>query len=281
MRKRNLILYITCIIITATFMSSCDNDGGGTEPNPTPEDFTNHLTNQIDEVIIPTMNNYRDKVAVFLTSVISFQESKNASTLSMVRTEFRNAYLAYQAAAVHNFFATETQALVITTNLYPIDQTLLADIIENRRYNFNTSVQERANGFPAIDFMLFGTDDALAYFDEDPKRIEYLISLVTSMQERAEKIADQWSTNLRGNFISNGGTELGSSISKQLNSSVIYYEDHVRENKVGLPIGLSGPLDSPIPPDPTKIEAYYQSQYVGNEDLTLELLKVTIEELER
>ncbi len=89
-----------------------------------------------------------------------------------------------------------------------------------------------------------------------------------------------WGGSLKENFISNDGVEIGSSIHVQLNSSLSYYEDHIRENKVGLPIGRIGPLDSPIEADPSKIEAYYQSLYDGNDLFALSLVKESIQEME-
>ncbi|MEM9681356.1 MAG: hypothetical protein AAF901_13620, partial [Bacteroidota bacterium] len=90
----------------------------------------------------------------------------------------------------------------------------------------------------------------------------------------------RWTGNLRENFIDNGGVELGSSVSVQLNRSLIYYEEHIRGNKVGLPIGRLGPNDTPIEPDATKIEGYYQALQDGNGNISLILLKAAIEEME-
>ncbi|MBX2876518.1 MAG: hypothetical protein KTR30_30640, partial [Saprospiraceae bacterium] len=104
--------------------------------------------------------------------------------------------------------------------------------------------------------------------------------LINDMQERADRLVSSWSGSLKSNFISNGGTQLGSSISVQLNESLVYYEDNIRENKVGIPIGRLGPNDSPIPADAKKIEGYYQSLFDGNETFTLALLKAAIEEME-
>jgi len=59
-----------------------------------------------------------------------------------------------------------------------------------------------------------------------------------------------------------------------------YYEEHVRENKVGIPIGRLGPNDTPIAPDGTKIESYYQSLVEGNDNAALNLLRESIQEVE-
>ena len=100
------------------------------------------------------------------------------------------------------------------------------------------------------------------------------------MKERANSLVDRWTGNLRENFINNGGVEPGSSVSVQLNGSIIYYEEHVRGNKVGIPIGRQGPEDTPFDPDPTKIEGLYQSLLEEDGAISLTLLKATIEEME-
>ena len=262
-------------------LTSCDegddnpDEGGGSET-----DYTDLLTNQVNEVIIPTMETYQEKSRNFVTATTGFASSIDEANLSTLRTAYQEAYLAYQAVAVHNFYATANQNLVNTTNLYPVDTSLLSSFIASESYNFNTDAQKRANGFPALDFMLYGTTDVVAYFQEDSKRVAFLQALVTDMKTKSEALVTSWTGTLKNNFIGNGGTALGSSISVQLNDGLVYYEDHIRENKVGIPIGRLGPNDTPIPADPTKIEAYYQSQFEGNENFTLSLVQTAIEEME-
>ncbi len=259
--------------------TACQEDDG-TDPGPTETDFTDLLTNQINGVILPSMEAYQSEIGNLVTAVAKFASSTDEANLATLRSAYRNAYLAYQAAAVHNYYATANQNLVNTSNLYPIDVTILENLIETESYDFNTSAQERANGFPALDYLLYGPADVVAFYNGDPKRLAFLTALADALQVKANALVDQWGANLRTNFIENGGTALGSSISVQLNESTIYIEDHIRENKVGIPIGLLGPNDSPIDPDAKKIEAYYQSLADGNESFTLELLQASIDALE-
>ncbi|NRB62110.1 MAG: hypothetical protein HRU40_03590, partial [Saprospiraceae bacterium] len=179
-----------------------------------------------------------------------------------------------------NYYATANLDLVNTTNLYPIDLGLLAELIENESYNFNVLAQHRANGFPAIDYLLYGLDDPVATFSTESKTANFLLELVKSIDQKADLLIERWTGNLRENFIGNGGVELGSSVSVQLNETLIYYEDHIRGNKVGFPIGRSGPNDTPFDPDSTKIEAFYQTQRDGDGNTSLSLLRAAIEEME-
>ena len=261
----------------AMFWSGCENSD---DPQPTEQDYVNLLTNQVTEVIIPSMENYAVSLNELSQAADQFSMEINPGNLAELQQAFRSAYLIYQNAAIHNYFATANQALIETSNLFPIDTNLLEELISNERYDFATTAQMRANGFPAMDYMLYGTADALSYFQQDSKRLVFLQALITFMKDKSEVLANQWKGNLKDNFIDNGGTALGSSLSVQLNETMVYWETHIRENKVGIPIGRLGPNDSPIPADPTKIEAYYLSENVGDESFTLDLLRAAVKGME-
>lgn len=261
-------------------LSSCDSDDDGTiSPEPQASDYKDLLINQIDQVIIPTMELYQADIVGFSNKVSAVTSPIDESGLMSIRSAYRNAYISYQSAALHNYFSTSSTALVARSNLFPIDLSVLENLIQTESRNFNSTDHQRANGFPVLDYMLYGPANVVDYFNGDEKRLSFMKALINNMAERADNLVTQWK-NLRENFIDAGGTGLGSAISGQLNGSLVYYEDHIRENKVGIPIGRLGPNDSPIAADPSKIEAYYQSQFDGNESFTLELLKASIEEMQ-
>jgi hypothetical protein len=280
--KYSNILFFA-LLLAGIFMISCedrdDDDvtdlGGGDQT-----EFVSILTNQVNEVIIPTVNDYAASTNVLSEANASFNNEMTAINLEGLIDAYQEAYLNYQAVAVHNYYATANQGLVESTNLYPIDSEFLDTFIAEKSYDFSTTAQQRANGFPVMDFMFFGSENTLEYLTSDPDRLSFLTELIASINDRASNLAAQWSGSLRENFINNGGTGLGSSISVQLNDHLLYYEEHIRENKVGIPIGRLGPNDDLITPDPTKIEAYYQSLVDGNDAFALKLLRASIEEVE-
>jgi len=281
--KYSNILFFGFILV-GLFMISCedrnDDDVDGSLDDGEQTEFIELLSNQVSSVIIPTMNNYASAMEVLSTSCATFRNESTQTNLGVLIDAYRNAYLKYQAAAVHNYYATANQGLVMSTNLYPLDTEMLNGFISERAYDFNTTAQQRANGFPVMDFMFFGSENTLEYLTSDAERINFLTSLIASMFDRATILAEQWNGDLRENFINNGGTGLGSSISVQLNDHLLYFEEHIRENKVGIPIGRLGPNDDLITPDGKKIEAYYQSVAAGNDAFSLSLLRAAIEEVE-
>lgn len=292
MKKINVLLAALFFLSTTLFIS-CGEDSGPdpTEPevpeepgdgNDDDDDVTleDVLVNQIDSIVISTVENYAVETGDFLAAAETFGAEINDENLTALRTAYQQSYLAYQAAAVHNYFANVNQGLVDASNLFPIDIELLMEFINTEAYNFNTSSQQRANGYPALDYLLYGPEDIVAFFQEDELRIAFLVELITSIDTRAQALVDQWTGSLRDNFVGNTGTALGSSVSEQLNEITVYYEEHVRENKVGIAIGRLGPNDTPIDPSPTHIEGYYQSLVDGNQAFTFQLLRAAVEEVE-
>ena len=274
MKKWCFVLLSTAILM---IVQSCSSDGEGDSADVS--GFTALLTNQIDEVIIPSMVSYQNELSTFETTLSSATSPMDEAALSSLRVAYQNAYLAYQAVAVHDYFTTSSLDLVDKTNLYPIEIETLENLIEAESTNFSSRDHERANGFPAIDFMLYGPSDVLDYFNENQKRLSFLKALVSDMKANADDLASGWS-NLRDNFIAADGTDNSSAISGQLNGSLAYFEFTVREDKVGIPIGRLGPNDSPIAPDPTKIEGYYQSLVDGDDSFSLSLVRAAVEEME-
>ncbi len=290
------VILFLFVILSITMIACSEDEDPMTmtdpDPNPTPDpdpdpdpepvevNIENLLIDQIDIVIIPTYIEYQTVMGNLLSAAQVYVGDINDANLESLRGAYLIAYTAYQAAAVHNYYATANADLVNTTNLYPIDIPTLEELIDTEAYNFNVSAQQRANGYPALDYLLYGLVDVNGTFSANTKTAVFLVELITAMMDKADLIVDRWTGRLRDNFSGNGGVELGSSVSVQLNRSLVYHEDHIRENKVGIPVGRLGPNDTPIEPDGTKIEAYYQSIIDGNDNVALSMVRAAISEME-
>ncbi|MEM6769578.1 MAG: hypothetical protein AAF597_03245, partial [Bacteroidota bacterium] len=67
--------------------------------------IANLLINQIDELIIPSSEKYQLEMGDFLSAVEAFVDNPDANTLASVRSAYLEANLAYQAIAVHDYYA--------------------------------------------------------------------------------------------------------------------------------------------------------------------------------
>ena len=296
-------LGILMLLIATTFMTSCTdpddnqpiivdtlNPALDTNPSANPVamevSISNVLTNQVDGVIIPTFQNYLNEMNQLLSQVDQFvtdirldSKPQGDGGLGVVADAYIEAYTAYQAAAAHHYFATVSNDLINTTNIYPIDPDLLNDLVLNQSFNFNSTVQQEANGFPALDYLLYGSDDLVADLQDEPERLGFMLELVTAMRDGAELLVMSWTGPLRDDFTNSIGLESGSSISQQLNGVVRYLETHIRDNKIGFVIGR-GSEDNSIDPNPRHREGFFQSRIDDSDDISLGLLRAAIEEME-
>ena len=277
MLKNFVILLLTVSGLTM-IISSCTDSNSPDDPATT-NDFELLLIHQVDSIIIPATVNFTSKMDILLDEVNEWSLTNDDRQVATIRSTFKDAYRAYQRVAVHNYFATNNQG-IIRYNLFPIDTTILNQSIDQRSYNFNNSSQDRANGFPALEYLLFGDIQVNGSYTSGQPKYDFIKALTSHIRDKALAIRDSWQGNLRQNFIENGGTQLGSSISVQLNESLLYWERHVRENKVGIPIGRLGPLDSPIESDPNKREARYISEMDGDDQFALEMVRIATKEMQ-
>jgi len=275
MKTKFKLVLIALLSVTSVIIFSCEDDiniGDDTSSNG----YENLLMNQFDNVIVPSMTKLQTSLSDLQTVVSTFKTSINESNYNAVVEKFDSAYIAYQIASPSYY---RNVNIANGWNEFPLDTTTAKTYIENQSYSFSPSNQKDAGGFPMLDYLLFNASDAVAYFNEDSKRIDLLDTLVKLMYEDITSDVTQ-TVSQRERFLASGGVNIGSSISTQLNRSLIYYEAKVREAKVGIPIGLLGPNDTPFDADTTKIEALYRSGKLGNKTYSLKLLKAAIKGME-
>src|SRR5690606_37957978 len=115
-----------------------------------------------------------------------------------------------------------------------------------------------AQGFPAIDYLLYSDANVLAKFTTDANaanRKKYLKDITTLAKQRIEATHNTWITNYKTTFIQAQGTAVGSAVGYlviSLNEEI----DLTKGARVGIPVGKYTAGD----PFPAKVEAYYSQK---------------------
>src|SRR5690606_8624971 len=92
-------------------------------------------------------------------------------------------------------------------------------------------------------------------------RKQYVLDLVNDIAERAADVYQAWSPsgdNYLATFVSATGNDVGSSLGMLVNAMVQYYEADVRDDKIGIPLGIRS-LNVPIP---NNCEALYAQKSI-------------------
>ncbi|WGH76370.1 imelysin family protein [Tenacibaculum tangerinum] len=267
MIKKFLQLFLLVAIIYACGSDSSDN--------PTPSDNFDRgamLVHLADNVIIPSFEAFDNQLTTLKAKATDFTNAPNAATLVEVRTAWLNAYKAWQHVEMFNIGKAEEIGFVNFFNIYPLTVLDVETNISNGAYDLNSSNNHDAQGFPALDYLLYGVAEndtaILEKYTTDANAAnykKYVTDVIAQMSTLTTTIINDWKGSYRDQFVASAGNTASSSLNKLVNDFIFYYEKGVRANKFGIPAGnfSSTPL-------PEKVEAYYNR--VSSKVLALEAL---------
>ena len=245
------------LIFSFIFLFSCSED------NSTPASSDNYdrkelLSNLVNNIIIPAHQNFNNQLQLFESTVNSFNDDRSIANLEMIQDQFIVTYRAWQYIEMFNIGYAEEIYYASKMNIYPANTTRILENINSDNVDLDgNSNQFSAQGFPAIDYLLFGVaENNIQILDiysiDNNSTFTYLNLLVSKMIENTDAVIDYWETN-RQDFINSTGNTSSSSLNMLANDFVYYYEKGLRANKIGIPAGVwSGEI-------PKNVEAYYKS----------------------
>lgn len=270
-----MIKHIALILGLALMMgcSSSDDSGNG---GSTSDNFDRSalLKNLADNIIIPSYQDFGSKLTTLKGSIESFVATPNQSTLEAARNHWLIAYKAWQYVEMLNIGKAEAlNEYYFFMNIYPVTVLDIENGVSSGNYDLNTPNYHDAQGFPALDYFLYGVaeDDAaiVAKFTSDPKSQgykDYLTAVINQMDRLTQQVITDWNSGYRDQFVNSSKNTATSSLNKFVNDFIFYYEKGLRANKIGIPAGVFS--TSPLP---NKVEAYYNGEV--SKELALEALK--------
>lgn len=255
------------IVLGALFIScsSNSNDGDVNVDGGIVDNFDRSalLVNLADNIIIPAYQDFAVKMSTLKSAGETFTTTPNQTNLDQVRSAWLTAYRTWQYVEMFNI----GEGLIIdyrfNMNVFPLTQSDVDNNIANGGYDLTSVNNQDAQGFPALDYLLFGigTNDTeiLAKYTSNPNSQgfkSYLTDILSRMNTLTQQVTDSWNNGYRNSFVSNDGNSATSSLNIFVNVYVEYYERLLRANKIGIPAGVfsGGPL-------PEKVEGLFSGIY--------------------
>ena len=224
-------------------------------------DRSSMLTFWADSIILPSMISFENELNVFNEYVENFTANPNANNLTLLRDQWLTTYKNWQYVEMFDLGIAEEIYFKNRMNIFPANVQRIESNISNQEFNLDESANFAAQGFTALDYLLFGVeqeDDVILtkYSDTSSNYGDYLIQVTAKMQELTVLVKAQWEGDYRDSFVQSTENTATSSINMMLNDFVYYYEKGYRANKFGIPAGVfsGGPL-------PNTIEAYHGEIY--------------------
>jgi predicted lipoprotein len=228
--------------------------------NDTPDfDRTDLLTDMADHVIVPQFTKAQADVRALSATIATFTATVNAENLEAARAKWITAHTSFQYVNSFNFGPGGAEGaqrtMVEEVGVFPVDATVIEEKISTNTFAM-TDAKRATRGLLAVEYLLFGPNadpDQVVLSYASQNRREYLKAVADHLQTHIDAIAEVWKGSYRTAFVSNNGTDVGSSTSLLYNEFVKSYEI-LKNYKLGLPLGaLAGQKNR----EPEQVEAYY------------------------
>ena len=251
------------VIDNNTSSSTSSSTTGSETTSTTPAEFDRGamLAFWADKIIIPSLESFNESLFQLLEATNSFIDNPDQEKLSQLRDKWLTAYKAWQFVEMFDIGKAEEIYFKNRLNLYPVNKDRVNSNIDSGSYDLDKAENFTSQGFPAVDYLLFGigeNDESVIakYLISDSPHSKYLKDVVSKAVELTNIIKVDWEEGYRNTFVELTDNTATSSINKLTNDFIFYYEKGFRAHKIGIPAGVfSG---SPLP---DRVEAYYGRVY--------------------
>lgn len=262
--KYNMFKKISVLIVVFLFIYACSSSEGGDETPTDTFDRSLLLTHLADNIIIPSFQDFKTDLDALQSAGNTFTVSPNQTNLDAVRASWLVAYKSWQTIEMFDIGKAEELQYSFFMNIFPLTVSDVESNITKSTYDLNNSNNHDAQGFPALDYLLYGVansdENILAKYTTDTNAAgykKYVTDVLSQMTSLTNDILNDWTSSYRDEFIANNANTSSSSLNKFTNDYIEYYERKIRANKFGIPAGIFS--SSTLFPE--KVEGFYSKEY--------------------
>ncbi|MEX0639304.1 MAG: imelysin family protein, partial [Balneolaceae bacterium] len=153
MKKAVLSLLATLILWGCT---------DSTPTGPDVDDFDREaiLVNWADNLISPALTHFASLTEELNTAASTFSEDPTQQNLDALRDEWLVSYKAWQHVSMFEMGEAMQLRYRDNLNIYPTDTVEIRNNIEEGSYNLELPSLNNSQGFPALDYLLYGLADS-------------------------------------------------------------------------------------------------------------------------
>ena len=229
------------------------------------------LINIADNIIQPAYDDFSVKMGALKIAGEAFTDAPNQSSLEVFRASWLSAYKIWQQIEMFDIGKAEELQYKFYMNIYPVTVNDIQSNISKGTYNLNSVNNQDAQGFSALDYLLYGVADSdVAILEKYTTEVnsgnlkKYITDILNQMNGLTAQVVSDFRTQ-RNSFVESTQNNATSVFNKLINDYIFYYEKGLRANKFGIPAG-----NFSATPLPEKVEAFYRKDI--SKELALEAI---------
>jgi predicted lipoprotein len=227
------------IILSMAVFIACSKKSGPSDTKPTENGFDKSamLVNYADNLIIPAYTNSQQQIALLETAVNAFLSSPNIANQQALKPVFKSAYLQYEHVSVDQLGPAEKALFTNFFNTFPSDNAVIDGNINRGTYDLTLNTSINQQGFPALDYLLFGPDALQKLTGANAANTKkYVQDVLAHMKSLNTSVLDGWKNTYRTEFTGNTKSDAGSPIAFMINQFA-FEMDQLKGPRIGWPYG--------------------------------------------
>jgi len=220
----------------------------------------------VNQIIIPAYDNLDTSLGELKTSFNLFNTDVTEENLTDLRNKWLNSYKSWQHVEMYNIGKAMETYFWHKSNIYPVDTERVNINIENGSYNLENPNNFSAQGFPTIEYLLYGqgddTSENLNKLSDNVKKRDYLGTIIDALIDNTKTVLSDWNS-VKDEFITSTENSASSNLNMMVNDFIYYYEKNFRTNKFGIPGGVWSSKELP-----DRVEGYFSESF--SKELALE-----------
>ena len=229
-------------------------------------DRTKMLEFTVDKIIIPAFDDLETKLNNLKISYNKFNSDMTDDNLEDLRNNWLISYKAWQHVEIYDIGKAMKDYYAFKSNVYPVDTVRVKVNIEKGEYDLNNPNNYDSQGFPTMDYLLYGLDKdtskVINHFKNDQKISNYLGKIIDELISTTASVNSDWKST-KEEFLKSIENSASSNLNMLINDFIYYYEKRFRAMKFGIPGGVFS--SSALP---GTVEGYYSKIY--SKELSLE-----------
>ena len=212
-----------------------------------------------EEIILPSYDNLNSSLTELKESYELFKINITEHNLEELRNKWLNSYKLWQHVEMYNIGKSMEDYLIFRSNIYPVDTVRVNQNIDNGEYDLENPNNYAAQGFPTMDYLLYGIENepvkVIDHYKENDKVMSYLGALIEDLAANVKTVNDDWN-QVKNEFVNSVENTASSNLNMMVNDFIYYYEKGFRANKFGIPAGVfsGGAL-------PDRVEGFYSKNF--------------------
>jgi predicted lipoprotein len=237
--KKSWAGVVVTMLLSAVLIVACSKKSDSKTDEPTVNGFdkAGMLANYADNLIIPAYTSLQQKLVLLETATNTFLTTPNTTNQLALKAVFKDTYLQYEHISVNQFGPAEKALLSNFLNTFPTDNAVIDGNISRGTYDLLVNSSINQQGFPALDYLLFGTDAITRLTGPNAANAKkYIQDVITRAKTINTGVLDTWKTTYRATFVGNTRSDASSPLAFMVNQFA-FEMDQLKGPRIGWPFG--------------------------------------------